>query len=301
MKRYDRAQTERFEGVFSLLLTPFHSDGSINWSVYDPYVDWQLEQKPHGLFGVCGSSEMKWLSLEERLELARRAVQRAGDVPVVVTANIEPDVRDHKQEMQRIIETGVTGVVLVPPPGVGADQSQLGEYFAELADSADCPVFIYEWPMVHPYLIDADVYADLANRHNVWGIKDTTCTIEGIRAKIEGAPDSVVYQANHPFMLDSIRAGARGIEAISTSACADRVIRFWNAAVANDPEAEALHQELVVMDSMLCHGGAYPATAKLIARLRGMDIGLTCRNPSATMKEQTVKAVSVWFESVYGQ
>lgn len=57
----DRDERRRFEGVFSLLLTPFGEDGRIDWLVYDRYVDWQLAQSPNGLFAVCGSSEMKWL------------------------------------------------------------------------------------------------------------------------------------------------------------------------------------------------------------------------------------------------
>ncbi len=36
----------RLEGVVSLLLTPFHADGSIDWAGYDAYVDWQVAQRP---------------------------------------------------------------------------------------------------------------------------------------------------------------------------------------------------------------------------------------------------------------
>lgn len=296
--RSARQMSKRFEGVFSLLLTPFHPDGRVDWEAYDRYVAWQLAQHPHGLFGVCGSSEMKWLTFAERLELAERAVKLAGDVPVVVTGNLEQNPAKHLEEALRMADTGAAAIVLVPPSGMGADQNRLGEYFAQLADRLPCPVILYEWPMADAYLVDAEVYGRLANNHNVWGIKDTTCTVHGIQAKIKAAPDSIVYQANHPFMLEAIRMGAKGIMAITTAACADKVIGFWRSAVADEADAAERHYELVVLDSMLIHNGAYPASAKLIARHRGMDIGLTCRNP-AKLPPETSKAVSMWCEAGY--
>ena len=42
--------TKKFEGVFSLLLTLFHEDGSIDWEAYERYVEWRLSFRPQGLF-----------------------------------------------------------------------------------------------------------------------------------------------------------------------------------------------------------------------------------------------------------
>lgn len=288
----------RFEGVFSLLLTPFLNSGEIDWKTYERYVEWQLAKGPNGLFAVCGSSDMKWLTLAERLELARIAVKIAGAVPVVATGNLLPDPADQLQEVRQMAETGVAAVVLVPPPGMGADQERLGSHLAWLAEGAGCPVIVYEWPLVHPYLLAAGIYAGLVRNHGIIGVKDTTCTIEGISAKLAAAPESVVYQANHPFMLDAIRRGARGIMAISTAANAELVVDFWNSAKAGDASAAEKHRTLVALDNLLIHQGGYNATAKLLARLQGMDIGLVCRSP-VVLRSETVKAVELWHESVY--
>ncbi|HET7558773.1 MAG TPA: dihydrodipicolinate synthase family protein, partial [Limnochordia bacterium] len=112
-------ELKRFEGVMALLLTPYLPDGSIDWATYDAYVDWQLQNGPEGLFAVCGTSEMKWLTLDERLALAKRAKARAGGRPVVATANLEGDPAAQRDEVRRMADTGVSGVVLVPPEGMG--------------------------------------------------------------------------------------------------------------------------------------------------------------------------------------
>ncbi|MFD0962052.1 dihydrodipicolinate synthase family protein [Paenibacillus chungangensis] len=285
---------EKYEGVFSLVMTPFLEDGAIDWRGYDALVDWQLDRRPSGLFAVCGSSEMKWLTLQERIDLASVAVKRAGDVPVIATANMEQDPSRHDDELKRIEGTGVAGIVLVPPLGLGKDQSQLQDYFARLADLASCPVFLYEYPGSQPGTIEAWVYEQLVKRHNVHGIKDTTCTMEGILAKINAAPEAIVYQANAAFMLDALRQGCRGIMAIVSAGCSDIVIDLWHQARQGDPAAEHTHRLLLYLDCALSTG--YTATAKYLLKLQGLGIDIHTRSPGE-LKPHAAKSMEVWWDA----
>jgi len=286
--------TKKFEGVFALLLTPFHKDGSIDWPAYERYVEWQLSFEPQGLFAVCGSSEMKWLSQTERLELMKRTVKLAGNTPVVATGNLEAPAMQ-EEELKQAMDTGIHGVVLVPPPGMGKDQSKLADHFGRLAEIADRPVILYEWPLVEPYEIDPGVYAGLTEEGNVIGIKDTTCTLEGITAKIQAAPDSIVYQANTPFMLEAIRQGAKGMMAVVSAAGGRRVADFWREVSQGSSRAEQMHRELVYLDALLRFG--YPTSAKLLAALQGVPMGLSARS-GGFIATETKKALEVWLEIV---
>lgn len=91
----------KFVGVFSLLLTPFNEDETIDWNAYRKYVEWHLSMDPQGLFAVCGTSEMKWLTLEERLKLAKIAVEISNGKPVVATANVEKKLEDQKKNCSK--------------------------------------------------------------------------------------------------------------------------------------------------------------------------------------------------------
>lgn len=285
-----------FQGVFSLMLTPFTENGEIDWKIYDAYVDWQLSAQPHGLFAVCGTSEMKWLTLQERLALAKRTVDRAGNIPVVATANLEQNLEDHLEEIQRMQETGVSGIVLVPPSGLGEDQNKLLEYFARLASFAECPVLLYEWPQSTPYEIAPEVWEELSLEYGVKGIKDTTCTLEGIKAKIAKNEHATVFQANAPYMLDALKTGAKGIMAVTSSALNEFVVTYWNE-VKKDPnayKAKTFQQYLVFLDSVLRF--AYPATAKYLARLQGIDMNLYCRWP-VELKSEAKKAITIYYQA----
>jgi 4-hydroxy-tetrahydrodipicolinate synthase len=288
-------QQERFEGVHALLLTPFAPSKEIDWSLYDRYVDWQLSHEPHALFAVCGSSEMECLTLQERLELARRAAARAGRTPVVATGNVQADPDEHAEELQRMAETGVSGIVLIPPGSMGEDQSRLEYYFARLAEQSPLPVFLYECPLASPRFVEAAVYGRLVSQHGVAGIKDTTCTPEGIQAKIESATGGIVFQANMSYLTDAVRGGARGIMATTSAAAADVLLAYWRAEQAGDTEeADRLHELLVFLDGVL--GKGYPATAKYLASLRGVPLEpLTRKGKSAN--ESAKRGMAVWLRA----
>jgi 4-hydroxy-tetrahydrodipicolinate synthase len=285
---------DRFRGVFSLLLTPFQSSGAIDWDVYDRYVDWQLSFEPQGLFGVCGTSEMKWLTVDERVELVRRAVKRANGTPVVSVVNADEDISRHSEELLRLTECGIDAVMLVPPPVRGSDQ-QLKDYYAGLSGISTLPVFIYEWPLRNDYLIEAKLYKELVRDCGISGIKDTTCTPEGIGAKIVAAPDSIVYQANMAFMLDAIEIGAGGIMAINSAAAAGMVIELWNTAVTDREHAENLHADLVCLNTIL--RAPYPVTAKYLASLQGVPIDLHCRWPNNKLSREDMKTIEIFYKS----
>jgi len=280
----------RIEGIVSLLLTPFQQDRSIDWSTYDAYVDWQVSHQPAGLFAVCGSSEMHTLTLDERLHLAQRAVQRAGNVPVLATANLEPDPAAHQEELKRMAATGVSGVVLIPQADLAPDLERYLAYFQSLIAESPVPVFLYEWPQVQPCLLDPWLIGHLAD--SISGMKDTTCTMEGIEAKIAVAGDAVIYQANTAFLLDAFASGARGSMAITSTCYPDLSIALWQAFERGDAEkANRLHRELVSLNALL--GAGYPLTAKHLVTRRGIPVQPVTRT-GASLQPQYLKSLDAW-------
>ena len=280
------------EGVISLLLTPFHEDRTIDWATYDRYVDWQVRQQPAGLFAVCGTGEMKWLTGDERLRLARRAVALADGLPVVATANLDPHPGYHHDEIARMADTGVTGVVLIPQSDLAANHERYVEYLLNLIERSPCPVLLYEWPQVDHYLLDPAVVSRVASQLS--GIKDTTCTMDGIGTKLRAAGDTVVYQANLPYLVDALEIGARGVMAVVSASHADRLVALWDSYRAGRDDVLRRHRDLVVLDSLLRQ--SYPAAAKHLVALRGIPMTLTTRWPT-DIPAETIKALDIWFDN----
>jgi 4-hydroxy-tetrahydrodipicolinate synthase len=284
-----------FGGVFSLLLSPFGSGGRIDREAYEAYVGWQLGFGPDGLFAVCGSSEMRWLELDERIRLARTAVDAAGSAtPVVATGNLEDDPSRHPDEIRRLCDVGVSGIVLVPPRHQAGDEAALERYFRELAQAATVPILLYEWPQVEQPHIPPNVFGQLASDGVIAGIKDTTCTIEGVTEKLQVAGRATVFQANTPYLLDSLKLGAGGIMAITSAAFPGLVHALWREW-KNGRDVGPIHRELVFLDGLL--RSEYPATAKYLVERQGLAFPQTCRWPVSLSREMG-KALDVWLEGV---
>ncbi len=260
---------ETKDGIYSLMLTPFFEDRSIDYNTYEKYADWQVEQGVDHLFAVCGSSEMKELTLEERLKLATLTVKHKGNTTVVATANIEATKEENLEEIKKMEQTGVDGLVLTTK-GMGDDDDKLVEYIRELASSTTLPVFLYEFPGFQPHLMSGKAYGELTKDGLIWGIKDTTCSLEMIKDKIANKGDSTIIQANMPYLFDSYVAGARGVMATPTSCGGAFFQRFHEAFLSGDMAlAEQRYNEIILLDNAIDSG--FCASAKELIRLQGID------------------------------
>ena len=257
------------DGIYSLMLTPFFEDRSIDYKTYEEYAEWQVSQGVAHLFAVCGSSEMTLLTLEERLKLAELTVKHKGDTTVVATANIEATKEENLEEIKKMEQTGVDGIVLTTK-GYGQDEDTLISYIRELASSTELPVFMYEFPGFQPHLISGKAYGELTKDGLIWGIKDTTCRLDMIKDNIDNKNDSTIIQANMPYLFDSYVAGARGVMATPTSCGGAFFQRFHEAFISGDMAlAEQRYNEIILLDNAIDSG--FCASAKELIRLQGVE------------------------------
>ena len=256
-------------GIFSLMLTPYNEDKTIDWATYEEYCEWQVAQGVEHLFAVCGSSEMKDLTLEERIKLATLTAKHKGDTTIVATANMEPSWFAQVEEVKRMSQTGVDGIVFTTKGMGGHDEDRLVSYIGELKQHTDLPVFMYEFPGLQPHLISGHTYGRLVRECGIMGIKDTTCTMEGINAKIEEKGESCIIQANMPFLFEAYKAGARGVMATPTACGGAFFTRFHEAFMSGDMAlAEQRFNEITLLDNAIDSG--FNNSAKYLVQLQGI-------------------------------
>lgn len=260
--------TENYTGIYSLMLTPYNDDLSVDYKAYEEYADWQAAQGVEHLFAVCGSSEMAELTLEERLKLAELTVKHKGNTTVVATANMEPSWFAQVEEVKRMSATGVDGIVFTTK-GFGKDEDRLVSYIGELKQYTDLPVFMYEFPGLRPHLISGHTYGRLVKECGIYGIKDTTSTYEGIEEKIAEKGESCIIQANMPFLFDAFKMGARGVMATPTACGGAFFARFFEAFMNGDMElAEKRYNEIILLDNAIDSG--FNCSAKYLVNLQGV-------------------------------
>lgn len=259
-----------YSGVYSLLLTPFNWDRSIDYKAYEEYVAWQAAFKPQHLFAVCGSSEMTTLTQDERVTCAGLAVKNSNGVPVYVTGNLEENFNDQIEEIKRLEQQGISGLVFVTK-GLCDKPAELHDYLLDLASRTELPVILYEFPGLQPHLMDPETYGKLAATGKIHGIKDTTCKMPTIEAKIAVQGDSNVLQANIPFLYDSYVKGARGVIATPTTCGTGLFVKMWDEFTKGDLEAaRKTHQQIILLDNAIDSG--FMASAKYLVNLQGVKM-----------------------------
>lgn len=267
---------EEFRGIYALLLTPFKEDKSIDYDVYAQYVEWQASKGPHHLFSVCGSAEMTCLSLEERIKCAEIAVKHACGTEIVATANLEKTWQRQVEEVKRMEQTGVDGLVFVTR-GVGDDDDQLVEYLSELAEYTTLPILLYEFPGFNPHCMSGEAYGKLVATGKFKGIKDTTCYLDKIKEKIAVQGESAVLQANIPYLFDAYEAGARGVCATPTSCGANLFRKMYDEYFVekNVQKARETYNEIILLDN--CIDSGFNASAKYLVQLQGVPMSTVTR------------------------
>jgi 4-hydroxy-tetrahydrodipicolinate synthase len=290
-------QFNEFAGVYTLLLTPFNEDKTIDYRAYEEYVSWQAAFKPQHLFAVCGSSEMTALTREERIKCAGLAVKNSNGVPVYATGNLEAKHEDEIEEIKALEQQGVSGLVFVSKGMCDRPDEQF-EYLSELATHTELPIILYEFPGMRPHLMQASVYGKLVATGRFKGIKDTTCSIEMIKEKIAVQGDSNVLQANIPYLYDAYEAGARGVVATPTTCGADLFVKMWDEWVKGDKEsAKNTYHQIINLDNAIDSG--FNASAKYICHLRGVNMNWINRGDTqlSPARMRSLKAYCDWAAS----
>lgn len=288
-----------FAGAWPTMITPFNADLQIDRAAYAEMIRWYLSNGVGGLYANCLSSEMYHLSPAERLQLAADAVQLAnGQVPVAATGNFGDTLAEHVRSAHSIAATGVDVVMLVVPPFLTAEQ-EVEDYFLAMAEQVDAPLGIYECPVPRPYHLSVETVEKLAHTGRFVAFKETSCDwpkIQRLLAVTQGTPLALL-QANTPYLLDAIRAGAPGTMSIATIWLPDLVSAVIRAAQNQDPQAAELQARLCALE--LAQRAVHPAGSKYLLAKRGLPIAPRLRANPQPLPPEVIYALdcaaAFWF------
>ena len=173
-----------WKGVFPAVTTKFHADGSLDMDLFFKNIDFQLAAGVHGIIlgGTLGESSV--LSQEEKITLTRETVNYVnGRVPVVLNI-AEGATQDALFWAKKAEELGASGLMILPPMRYAADAREVVSYFKAVANSTKLPMMIYNNPVDYKTLVTLDMFAELADCHNIQAIKESTRDISNVTRMI---------------------------------------------------------------------------------------------------------------------
>nr|WP_098552650.1 dihydrodipicolinate synthase family protein [Burkholderia sp. JKS000303] len=279
------------EGIVPVMLTPFDDAGAIDYAGLERLIEWYLAHGSDALFAVAQSSEMQFLSLAERAELARFVVERvAGRVPVVASGHISEDIDAQAVELCAAAESGAQGVVLVTNrldpqrKGTAAFLDHLRALLTRLP--SDLPLGLYECPAPYRRLLSDDELRACIDTGRFVMLKDVSCDLETVKRRVALAAGSPlkILNANAAIAWDAMKAGSAGFNGVFTNFHPD-LYQWLRTQGDSDPAlADELSTFLVV--SAVSEALGYPALAKMYHQRIGTFGSIRCRAIDYDVRER---------------
>jgi 4-hydroxy-tetrahydrodipicolinate synthase len=163
----------RWQGVFPAITTKFHADESIDAEGTARHIDFQIRNGIHGLV-TCGSlGEASTLTLEEKLQLAKIALDAsAGRIPVLANVS-ETSTREALRYIEGANKLGVAGFMVMPSVIYVADAREAMRNVRTMANAAQKPVMVYNNPVAYRVDLKPEHMAELADCEWIAAIKES--------------------------------------------------------------------------------------------------------------------------------
>lgn len=281
-------------GVWPVMLTPFTDENKVDYDALGKLVDWYIENGVAGLFADCQSSEMFFLTLEERVEIARFVKERSdGRVPVVASGHVSDSISDQAEELNAMAETGADAVILLTNRLAQREESdaiwldRLKMLLAEFPE--DLALGFYECPYPYKRIISPELLKWCADTGRFYFIKDTSCSIENISRKLECVKGSrlKLFNANSSTLLETLRLGGSGFSGVMANFHADLYVWLCEH-YQEEPEKARILADFLTVTSMI-ERQVYPVNAKYCQKKLGNFQSLHTRTKEANLLDDTGK------------
>lgn len=279
-------------GVWPVMLTPFTDDDKVDYHALGNLVDWYIKKGVSGLFAVCQSSEMFFLSLEERVEISRFVQERAnGRVPVISSGHISDSFADQVKELNLIAKTGVDALIFITNRLAKEDESDavwldnLKALIRELPENI--ALGLYECPYPYKRIVSPENLHYCAQTGRFFFLKDTSCDVENIRAKLDAIRGTQLrlYNANSATLYETLKIGAGGYSGVMANFHPELYVWLLKNWQKNPEKAERLSNFISL--ASLIERQVYPVNAKYNLNLQGVKMSLHCRTRDASVFNAT--------------
>lgn len=277
--------------IFTTMITPYKADGSVDYEMAHNYVDWYFENGLTGIFAICQSSEIFYLSLEERIALNRCVYERAKELErksgrsftVVSSGHVSDSIEDQAMELNAVWESGTDALILITNR---LDPNQEGdEVFIANAEKLlkmlpeDVKLGFYECPYPYKRLVTPKILDWCMSTGKFCYMKDTCCDAAVIAERVKQLEGSgfKLLNANCQTLLETMRSGADGYCGIMCN-FHPKLYAWLGENYEKEPEKADLIQSMIGTFGATESSIPYPLTAKYHMNLCGLPTENLARN-----------------------
>jgi 4-hydroxy-tetrahydrodipicolinate synthase len=256
----------RFQGCGTALVTPFTTDGAVDYPALRALVDWQIAEGIDFLV-VCGSTgEAQTLDAAERERVVAAVTEvAAGRVPVMAGATSN-DTAYAIDETRRMCRIGIDYVLSATPYYNRPSQDGLYRHFMAVADACTRPVCLYNVPGRTAVNLHPATALKLATHTNVMGIKEASGDLKQVMEILRQRPAGFAVLSGDDWLtLPVIGAGGDGLISVVSNQVPAAMTALVHLLLSGDLEkARSWHYRLMpLMDANFLETNPAPAKAAL--------------------------------------
>ena len=274
-----------FLGAATALVTPFNSDGSVDYGALGALVDWQIAEGINGLVACGTTGESSTLTDDEHRKVISYVVKRSnGKVPVIAGTGSN-DTAYAIDLTRHACDDGADAILCVTPYYNKATQQGLIKMYETIADASKVPMILYNVPSRTGVNIEPTTYKALANHENIVAIKEANGNLSKIvetMVYVNGKLD--LYSGNDDQIVPLMSLGGKGVISVLSNIMPAKTVemcqKFFDGDIAG--AAQIQYDMHFIIDALFSEVNPIPVKAATSAMGFGTN---TLRLPLTPMSQ----------------
>jgi len=261
-----------FKGLGIALITPFTTDGEVDYKSLKRLVEYQLDNGADFLCILATTGEAPCLTKAEKDEITVFIKQIVnGRIPILkyCGGNNTAAVVD---EVKITDWSGIDGILSICPYYNKPSQEGLYQHFKAIAEACPLPIVLYNAPGRTGVNMTAETTVRIAKDFpNVVGVKEASGSLEQVDEIIKNKPDNFdVISGDDALTFSMIASGAAGVISVIGNALPKEFSRMIRLEFKGEYEpARKIHHMFTELYSLLFVDGN-PAGCKALLNDMGM-------------------------------
>lgn len=288
----------KFHGTGVALVTPFKTDGSVDYSALKTVIDYNINGGVEYIVSLGTTGEASTLTSDEKKSVWETTVAHInGRIPLVagIGGNNTAEVI---KDLKRFNSTGFDAILSVCPYYNKPTQEGIYQHYKAIAGESELPLILYNIPGRTGINMTAETTLRLAHDFtNIIGMKEASGNFEQFNWIIKDKPEDFLFiSGDDPITLPLVAMGAAGVISVIGNA----LPRIFSTMVrmcldGKFIEAQPLHHSMTVITGLFFAEGN-PAGVKAALKLLGIcddKLRLPLVSVSKTTEQKIMEQLSL--------
>ena len=261
-----------FKGLGIALITPFTSEGKVDYDALKRLIEYQLANGADFLCILATTGEAPCLTQQERDDITAFIRERvAGRVPILKYCGGN-NTAAVVEEIKTTDWTGIDGILSICPYYNKPSQEGIYQHFKAIAEVSSLPIVLYNVPGRTGVNMKPETIVRLANDFaNIVGVKEASGSMEQVDEIIKNKPHRFdVISGDDALTFSMVASGAAGVISVIGNALPKEFSRMIRLEFNGEYEpARKIHHKFTELYSLLFIDGN-PAGCKALLNDMGM-------------------------------